>query len=155
MTLTPDPTGRPPRRGPRRAVLALVSLAAAALVVLIGVAANAGSHGEFKPGTGIAPLPSVATAPAVAPDTLQAPTIGDLPLSDEDLYIQVLDGEGIYYSSEQAAVDAGYAVCDYLDAGGSLLDAADIAMSEGGYSPYDAGFIVGTASTALCPGSGR
>lgn len=157
MTLNQDLTGQAPPRRPRRGPVVALLLAIAALIVVIGVAAGSGG-GEFTPGTGV-PAMDASTAPAAAPAPEEkAPTIGDLPLpdslSEEDLYIKTLDMEGIYYSSEQAAIDAGYAVCDYLDAGASLLDAADIAMSDGGYSAYDAGYIVGAASTALCPGSG-
>lgn len=160
MTVNQDPTGQAPPRRPRRGPLVALLLGLAAVIVAIGVAAGPDGHGDWKPGTGV-PAMAESTAPAVAPATPEekAPTIGDLPLPDsmsqEDIYIETLDMQGIPYSSEQAAIDTGYSVCDYLNAGGTLLAAAGIVESEGGYSPYDAGYIAGAASTAFCPGSVR
>jgi hypothetical protein len=150
MTLNSDRTGRRPGR---RGVVAVLSLAFAALILVVGAIAGNADDADRPAGEAASALDFPATAPAPPPPA--APSIGDLPLDEEAVYIQVLDDEGIYYSSEDAAIKAGWAVCDFLEAGGSFLDAADIAMSDGGYSPYDAGYIVGAAEGALCPGSGR
>lgn len=151
MIVTPDPTVRP---GRRRGIAVLLS--ALALVALVVVGAVAASHDDRVAGEAGSAVTPALGAPATAPaPEAQPPDIGELPLDEEDLYIQVLDEEGIYYSSEDAAVQAGRAICEYLRAGGSLVDAATIAMTDGGYSAYDAGYIVGAASSALCPGSGQ
>jgi hypothetical protein len=150
MTLNTDRTARPRRRWR----LAAIGLGTALVVIVLGAIAGARSDGPAGEAGSALGLPS--TAPAVAP---QAPTIGDLPLPDqstaEGIYIQALDAEDIYYSSEQAAIKAAHAICDYLDAGGSLVSATNVAESDGGYSPYEAGYIVGAAWQALCPGSVR
>lgn len=69
---------------------------------------------------------------------------------NEWAYIAALDSEGIYYSSEAAAIDAGESVCEGLDAGLSLRAIGAVAMNAG-YSASDAGYILGAAVGAFCP----
>lgn len=64
-------------------------------------------------------------------------------------YLDRLDHGEVYYSSEQVAIDAGHAVCGYLDRGGSLFGAAAIGIKSG-LSTRDAGYLAG-AATILCP----
>lgn len=64
-------------------------------------------------------------------------------------FIHTLDHFGIYYSSTAAAVDAGHALCDGLDAGLSVTALGVIAMNAG-YTTKDAGTIVGAAIGAYC-----
>ncbi|WP_460407421.1 DUF732 domain-containing protein, partial [Actinophytocola sediminis] len=72
----------------------------------------------------------------------------DLPL--EDIYLDTLDTGGIVYSTGQAAIDTGNAICDYLASGGSFAGAVSILAQHGGYSGGDAGYIIGAAQGSLC-----
>lgn len=70
---------------------------------------------------------------------------------DEQVYIDTLAIGDIEYSTEDAAITAGNAVCDFLRTGGSSFDAADIVIDNTSYTAYEAGYIVGAAQGALCP----
>lgn len=90
-----------------------------------------------------------ATAPAPEP-----PPERDLV---ERAYLDVLDSEGVYYSSPEAAITAGHAVCGYLDeiapivgTDRALIEAGLVAVDKG-YSEWHAGTIVGAAVGSWCP----
>lgn len=70
---------------------------------------------------------------------------------DEQLFIATLDAGDINYGVTDSGIDMGYAVCDYLATGATLIDAATLIASEGFYSNYEAGYIVGAATETLCP----
>lgn len=72
---------------------------------------------------------------------------------EELAFISVLDDEGIYYSSEDAALTVGYGICDAFDSGASFWQvvAAGVSATEGGYSAGDVGFITGVSVGAFCP----
>lgn len=72
------------------------------------------------------------------------------PVSDR-AFIDTLDFFGVYYSSETAALTAGYGVCFALDDGMTVDDVAEIGVTSGGYTDADAGYFVGAAIGALCP----
>lgn len=153
------------RNGRRAVIAAVVALALVFTAALASGGESTSVQGEARAaGSGVSAqvdLPPADEAPDAdldlplepsteQPDPVEAPAPG---LSfDEQVYVDTLDLGGISYSSTQAALDGGYAICDFLAAGGSLLEATDIAMESGGYSPYDAGYIVGAAETALCSG---
>lgn len=69
----------------------------------------------------------------------------------EQAYIATLDAYGVYYSTPQAAVQAGYAVCNALDAGNNVNAIVTTGQLAGGYSRADAETIVGASIGALCP----
>jgi hypothetical protein len=86
------------------------------------------------------------TAPEL-PDLLPEPghTLG------ESAYLDTLDMGDVTYSSDDAALTAGEAICDFLRGGGSSLMAVDIVLENTGYTSFEAGYIVGAAQGALCP----
>jgi hypothetical protein len=69
----------------------------------------------------------------------------------DDIFLSVLDDEGIVYSSPVDAVKAGLAVCDMLLAGNSLMDATEEVATETTLSLDDSGFFVGAAAATYCP----
>jgi hypothetical protein len=69
----------------------------------------------------------------------------------ERAYLETLDDGDIAYSSEESALDAGDAICDFLRAGGSSLAAVDVVVDNTGYTAFEAGYLVGAAQGALCP----
>lgn len=81
------------------------------------------------------------------------PAGADAETLDELAYVMALTEEGIYYSSEDAAIDLGYGTCSALDAGASIpmVVMAGIEGAEGFYSDYEVGFITGAAIAAFCP----
>lgn len=122
-----------------RRLLAAVALTAAVLpLTACGGAEDTERHGLVGDDAAIAE--SVESAPAPPPA---------MP-SDEELYVATLDLQDIYYSSESAAVGAGRAACRSLDAGMSFYQVGLSAVGAG-YSPEDAGYIVGAAISAFCP----
>lgn len=71
--------------------------------------------------------------------------------ADAGGYIMALDAQGITYSSELAAVQAGRSLCDAMDAGATFNTAALIVMRNSSLDGFNAGFVVGAAIGALCP----
>lgn len=140
----------------RAAVLPLL------LVLLVLVACSS----EPSPGTEFGRVGSAIesgfTAPAVgetqSPPPVPAPDGPDLPVAPRSLgessFLTVLDGEGIPYVSEELALDAGYAVCEFLRGGGSTGDAALIIVRYTPLSAAQAGTLVGASRGALCRGAG-
>ena len=63
----------------------------------------------------------------------------------------MLDNQGISYTTQADAVEAGYAVCVARDSGVSEIDTAMIVMNNSNLTAYDAGFFVGAAEVSLCP----
>ncbi|QFG11107.1 hypothetical protein PBI_QUEENHAZEL_35 [Mycobacterium phage QueenHazel] len=68
-----------------------------------------------------------------------------------DAFILALDSEGITYASESAAINAGHAVCDYMDTGASIYSASVLVYQNSHLDLYDAGYFVGAATAAFCP----
>lgn len=121
--------------------LALVAIVTAVAVSVVGCSST-------EPGIPVPTSTTTEAAPTPAPEPADVPDVDPVELA-EATYVETLDAEGIYYSSEQAAIDAGYAVCEFLATGGTELEAADAAM-EVGYSAYESGYIVGAAANSLC-----
>lgn len=125
-----------------RRLLAVLSLAAALLLTACGGAEDTERHGLVGDDAAIAESVESVPAPAPAPPPAMP--------SDEELYVATLDIQGVYYSAPDAAVAAGRAACDSLDAGMSFY-AVGMSAVGAGYSPEDAGYIVGAAIGAFCP----
>ena len=85
----------------------------------------------------------IAAAGVALATTLAVPARAD---EADDIFLSVLDDEGIVYSSPVDAVKAGLAVCDMLLAGNSLMDATEEVANETTLSIEDSGFFVGAAA---------
>lgn len=139
-------------------------LIVAALVILFVLAGCSGGGSLTRPAD--VAMDAAPAGPVIEPDTetVPAPEPPAEPVVEdgegldgdqfaqiaEDAYISVLDDHGVYYSSRSAAVDAGYAICDFLAEGGTVIEAMGIASEYGGYDSSDSGTIVGAASGSLC-----
>jgi hypothetical protein len=77
-----------------------------------------------------------------------APIVHAGPLEDI-AYISVLDDHGIYYSSEQAAIDTAHAICDAFDAGASFRQVLRTAVLAG-MRQMDAANEIGAAIGIYC-----
>lgn len=89
-------------------------------------------------------LAGVATAPVAAADADTA---------DEVAYIRALDHEGIYYSSEDAAIATGYSICRAFAAGATFerVIITGVSAAGGTYDAGEVGYITGVAVGAFCP----
>src|SRR5258708_6626920 len=87
-------------------------------------------------------LAAIAAAPAASADTVH-----------EMAYITTLDHFGIQYSTEDAAIETGYAICNGFRQGLTVDDVISIGVkATGGYfTETDVAHIAGAASGALCP----
>ncbi|WP_029112712.1 DUF732 domain-containing protein [Mycobacterium sp. URHB0044] len=79
---------------------------------------------------------------------LASPTHAD---GTDDVFIGVLDDEGIAYPSAKEAIKVAGQVCDLLGQGNSLLDATRQVANVSGMSVEDSGFFVGAATASYCP----
>jgi hypothetical protein len=70
--------------------------------------------------------------------------------ADEATYLEVLDIQGVPYSTPAAAVQLGRTVCTVLESG-ATGEQIKTDITRGGYSPFDGGVIVGAAVLSLCP----
>lgn len=77
-----------------------------------------------------------------------APIVHAGPLEDV-AYISVLDDHGVYYSSEQAAIDTAHAICDAFDAGASFRQVLHAAVLAG-MRQTDAASEIGAAIGIYC-----
>jgi hypothetical protein len=80
--------------------------------------------------------------------TLASPAHAD---ATDDVFLGVLDDEGITYPSATEAITAAVAVCDFLGEGNSLLGATTEVADATGLSVEDSGFFVGAATASYCP----
>lgn len=69
----------------------------------------------------------------------------------DDVFIGVLDDEGIGYPSASEAIRVAGLVCEFLGEGNSLLDATSEVAEASGMSIEDSGFFVGAATASYCP----
>ncbi|MBS1693007.1 MAG: DUF732 domain-containing protein [Actinobacteria bacterium] len=90
---------------------------------------------------------SALAAGAALATVLAAPAQAD---EIDDIFISVLDDEGIPYTSPGDAITVANAVCDYLADGNSLEDATVEVMNESGLGITDSGFFVGASTAAYC-----
>lgn len=101
----------------------------------------------------ITKLAIAGTAAAAAAVIAASPAHADAETVEELAYIATLDSEHIYYSSEDAAIGLGRAICQGLDAGMSptAIVATGLEATHGLYSPYEIGYITGASVGAFCP----
>jgi uncharacterized protein DUF732 len=79
---------------------------------------------------------------------LAAPAYAD---EIDDIFISVLDEEGIPYTSASDAILVANGVCVFLSEGNTLEDATVEVMNESGLGAQESGFFVGAATAAYCP----
>jgi uncharacterized protein DUF732 len=79
---------------------------------------------------------------------LAAPASAD---ENDDIFISVLDEEGIPYTSAADAILVANGVCVFLSEGNTLEDATLEVMNESGLGVEESGFFVGAATAAYCP----
>ncbi len=82
---------------------------------------------------------------------LDTPPVVDTADMGESVYLETLKQGGIQYSSDAAALKVGHGVCDYIREGSTSIDAAMFIQGNSPYSSYEAGYIVGASTGALCP----
>lgn len=68
----------------------------------------------------------------------------------DSAFISTIEKAGIGYTSRDAAITAGHAVCTLFDYGFSFLDVGDVVLEETELSPYQAGWLIGAATFAFC-----
>ncbi len=91
---------------------------------------------------------SVVVAGAALATGLAAPAYAE---ETDDIFVSVLDGEGISYPSAEEAVLVANGVCAYMSEGNSLEDAVGEVMKETGLELEQSGFFVGAAAASYCP----
>lgn len=91
---------------------------------------------------------SAVTAGAALATVLAAPAYAD---ETDDIFISVLDQEGIPYTSASDAILVANGVCVYMSEGNSLEDATVEVMNESGLGVEQSGFFVGAATATYCP----
>lgn len=96
-------------------------------------------------GTGIMSAALVAAGLATA---LAAPAVAD---PNDDIFINVIQNEGIPFSSEENAINLASAVCDYVGAGQAPEQVAVEISEPAGWTVEQSGFFVGAATQTYCP----
>lgn len=91
---------------------------------------------------------SVVVAGAALATGLAAPAYAE---EADDIFVSVLDGEGIPYPSAQEAILVANGVCVFMSEGNSLEDAVGEVMKETGLELEQSGFFVGAAAASYCP----
>lgn len=91
---------------------------------------------------------SVVVAGAALATGLAAPAYAE---EADDIFVSVLDGEGIPYPTAEEAVLVANGVCAYMSEGNSLEDAVGEVMKETGLKLEQSGFFVGAAAASYCP----
>ena len=79
---------------------------------------------------------------------LAAPAYAD---DTDEIFVGVLDDEGIPYTSASDAILVANGVCAFLAEGNTLEDATVEVMNESGLGVEQSGFFVGAATAAYCP----
>lgn len=124
--------------------------ATATLAALTLTACGTTTEGTATAEQVITPEPVEAATTFTAPTGEWNPPQDPIVDGNDELFIQLLDTEGIYYSTEQTAVEAAQGSCDAFDAGATFLDVASIAINDGGMTPEDAGFFIGASVAVYC-----
>lgn len=118
--------------------------------IIAGVAALS-LFGMAACGEGAVAKPVITPA---EPSTDSSATTAPVELTQDQkdsVYITVLDSEGIYYSSEENALNAAHSLCTYMSQGGTFENAVLTIESSGDYTEYQSGYIFGAATSAFCP----
>ncbi|MDF2825920.1 MAG: hypothetical protein K0R68_3328 [Mycobacterium sp.] len=77
-----------------------------------------------------------------------APAFAD---QNDDVFISVIDGEAIPYSSAENAIVLAHAVCEYVGAGQAPEQVAVEISGPANWSVEQSGFFVGAATQVYCP----
>ncbi|MGE2719824.1 DUF732 domain-containing protein [Mycolicibacterium celeriflavum] len=77
-------------------------------------------------------------APALADDT-------------DDVFISVIEGEGIPFSTEKDAIELAHAVCEYVAVGQKPEQVAVEISEPANWTIEQSGFFVGAATQSYCP----
>lgn len=77
-----------------------------------------------------------------------SPALAD---QNDDIFISVIDGEAIPYSSVENAIVLAHAVCDYVAAGQAPEQVAIEISGPANWSIEQSGFFVGAATQVYCP----
>ncbi len=89
-----------------------------------------------------------------AKSSTSAPAVRSAAPSDKQVndlaFIAVLNQHKIKYSSREAVITLAHTVCDARKSGNTEVVIA-LTIAEKGYTPEDAGYIVGAAESAYCP----
>ena len=91
---------------------------------------------------------TIMSAAAGLATALAAPAVAD---PNDDIFITVLENEGIPFSSEENAINLASAVCDYVDAGQAPEQVAVEISEPAGWTVEQSGFFVGAATQTYCP----
>lgn len=94
-------------------------------------------------------VPAILFAGIVIPG-MTAPHADAAPYVDP-VFIEVLDAEGIGYTSPAAATQAGMAVCEFLDSGWGLMATVGEVIDASGLDASRAAYFVGASIGAFCP----
>ena len=89
-----------------------------------------------------------AVAAAGLATALAAPAFAD---PNDGIFINVLEDQGIPFSSEENAIGLATAVCDYMDAGQAPAQVAVEISAPAGWTVEQSGFFVGAATQTYCP----
>jgi hypothetical protein len=70
----------------------------------------------------------------------------------DDTFLAALRSKGINYGTPVTALTAAHEVCDELDIGRSTQEVANEVIHNSNLDGYHAGYFVGAAVRAYCPG---
>ena len=99
-------------------------------------------------GTVIMSAATIMSAAAGLATALAAPAVAD---PNDDVFINVIQNEGIPFSSEENAINLASAVCDYVAAGQAPEQVAVEISEPAGWTVEQSGFFVGAATQTYCP----
>lgn len=71
--------------------------------------------------------------------------------ADQYDFLDMLDNSGVAYGDLTDTIDLGKGICHHLRAGydpGAVVRSVSLG---GGWTPYEAGLVVGAAATSMCP----
>src|SRR5689334_5057690 len=94
-------------------------------------------------GTVIMSAVTIVSAAAALATALAAPAMAD---PNDDVFINVIQNEGIPFSSEENAINLASAVCDYVGAGQAPEQVAVEISEPAGWTVEQSGFFVGAAT---------
>ncbi|MGE0217099.1 DUF732 domain-containing protein [Mycolicibacterium sp.] len=92
-------------------------------------------------------LSAVAVGAGLAAGTA-APAVAD---TMDDVFISVLEDEGVPFSTADNAIALAHAVCEYVAAGQPEEQVAVEISGPAGWSVTQSGFFVGAATQTYCP----
>ena len=116
----------------------------AGVVLLCGGCGLVLSGGSDEPST-----TQTTAARATTPRTTTSPPRDDRAIADLS-YIAALDKNQVPYRTKTSAIELAHTVCEARQAGNTAVAVA-LEIAGKGFSPQEAGVIVGAAQAAYCP----